>query len=60
MNRGGKHEQNVVPDLEAAKTFWEGIWGVEKLHNDSAEWLEQFKSEMRGQRVEHGGGEYHR
>ena len=25
LNRGGKHMQNDVPDVEAAKKFWEGI-----------------------------------
>ena len=54
LNRGGKHVQNDVPDLEAAKKFWEGIWGAEKVHNDSAEWLEQFRNEMKRQRVEQG------
>ena len=54
LNRGGKHVQKGVPDLEAAKKFWEGIWGAEKVHNDSAEWLEQFRNEMKRQRVEQG------
>ena len=30
LNSGGQQETNDVPDAEAAKEFWEGIWGVEK------------------------------
>ena len=30
LNRGGKHVQNDVPDLEAAKKFWEEIWEPRK------------------------------
>ena len=44
--------RNDVPDGEAAKELWEGIWGVEKEHNESAEWLRQFKDEMRRNNVE--------
>ena len=50
LNSGGKQERN--PDAEAAKEFWEGIWGVENEHNESAEWLGQFKDEMRRNNVE--------
>ena len=52
LSSGGQQETNDAPDAEAAKEFWEGIWGVEKEHNESAEWLGEFKNDMRGNTLE--------
>ena len=37
--------ESVVPDAEDSKSFWNGIWGLEKEHNRIAEWLEGLKGE---------------
>ena len=37
--------ESVVPDAEESKTFWNGIWGVEKEHNRTADWLAELKGE---------------
>ena len=36
---------SVVPDVEESKSWWNGIWGVGKEHNRTAEWLEGLKEE---------------
>ena len=37
--------ESVLPDAEDSKSFWNGIWGLEKEHNRTAEWLEGLKGE---------------
>ena len=37
--------ESVIPDVEESKSFWNGIWGVEKEHNRTADWLEGLKGE---------------
>ena len=41
----GNETENLVPDKEEARTFWEGIWRVEARHNNEAEWLENIRRE---------------
>ena len=31
--------ESVIPDAEESKSFWNGIWGVEKEHSRTADWL---------------------
>ena len=35
-----------IPNAEESRTFWSGIWGVEKEHNKEADWLSDLKEEM--------------
>ena len=37
-----------VPDADESKLFWEGIWSVEKEHNDEASWLGNVREQMKG------------
>ena len=37
--------ESVIPDVEESKSFWNGIWGVEKEHNGTANWLKGLKGE---------------
>ena len=34
------------PNPEESRTFWSGIWSVEKEHNKEADWLGDLKEEM--------------
>ena len=59
--RGGTHElyarfrsSKGILGRNFGKEFWDGFLGVVKVHSDSAERFEQFKNEMRRQRVEEG------
>ena len=36
-----------VPDAAESKKFWEGIWSVEKRHDDGASWLGDVREQMR-------------
>ena len=35
----------MIPDAEESKSFWNGIWGLEKEHNWTEDWLEGLKGE---------------
>ena len=35
-----------TPNAEESRTFWSGIWSVEKKHNKEAKWLSDLKEEM--------------
>ena len=35
-----------IPNTEESRTFWSGIWSVEKEHNKKANWLSDLKKEM--------------
>ena len=35
-----------IPNAKESRTFWSGIWGVEKKHNKEAKWLSDLKEEM--------------
>ena len=35
-----------IPNSPESKTFWSGIWSVEKEHNKEADWLSDLKEEM--------------
>ena len=35
-----------IPNAEEIRTFWNGIWCVEKEHNKEADWLSDLKEEM--------------
>ena len=35
-----------IPNAEECRTFWSGIWCVEKKHNKEAKWLSDLKEEM--------------
>ena len=35
-----------IPNAEESKTFWSGIWSVEKEHNKEAKWMSDLKEEM--------------
>ena len=35
-----------IPNAEESRTFWTGIWSVEKEHNKEADWLSDLKEEM--------------
>ena len=35
-----------IPNAEESRTFWSGIWSVEKKHNKEAKWLSDLKEEM--------------
>ena len=35
-----------IPNAEESRTFWSGIWSVEKEHNKEADWLSDLKEEM--------------
>ena len=42
---GEFNSESVIPDAEENKSFWNGIWGVEKEHNRTVNWLEGLKGE---------------
>ena len=60
INRLFKVDQNVynevngktgssnedIPNAEESRTFWSGIWSVEKEHNKEVKWLSDPKEEM--------------
>ena len=35
-----------IPNAEESRTFWRGIWSVEKKHNKEATWLRDLIEEM--------------
>ena len=35
-----------IRNAEESRTFWSGIWSVEKEHNKEAKWLNDLKEEM--------------
>ena len=35
-----------IPNAEESRTFWSGIWSVEKKHNKEDKWLSDLKEEM--------------
>ena len=35
-----------IPDAEECRTFWNGIWSVEKEHSKEADWLSGLKEEI--------------
>ena len=35
-----------IPNAEESRTFWSGIWSVEKEHNKEADWFSDLKEEM--------------
>ena len=35
-----------IPNAEESRTFWSGIWSVEKEHNKEVKWLSDPKEEM--------------
>ena len=35
-----------IPNAKESRTFWSGIWSVEKEHNKEAKWLSDLKEEM--------------
>ena len=35
-----------IPNAEESRTFWSGIWSVEKEHNKEAKWLSDLKNKM--------------
>ena len=35
-----------IPNAEESKTFWSGIWSVEKENNKEAKWMSNLKEEM--------------
>ena len=35
-----------IPNAEESRTFWSGIWSVEKEHNKEAKWLSDLKEEI--------------
>ena len=42
---GDFNGESVIPDAVESKSFWNGIWGVDKEHNWTADWLEKLKGE---------------
>ena len=47
MNAENEHQDSEAPDANDAKNFWSNIWGQEAHHNKEAEWLENFRCEVR-------------
>ena len=35
-----------IPNAEESRTFWSGIWCVEKEHKKEADWLSDLNEEM--------------
>ena len=35
-----------IPNPEESRTFWSGIWSVEKENNKGADWLSDLKEKM--------------
>ena len=35
-----------IPNAGESRTFWSGIWSVEKEHNKEAKWLNDLKEEI--------------
>ena len=35
-----------IRNAEESRTFWSGIWSVEKEHNKEAKWLSELKEDM--------------
>ena len=44
---GKERNYEIKPDAEESKTFWSNIWGVEKKHNEDAEWLKDLEGNYR-------------
>ena len=42
---GDNHREEVKPDAQLCTAFWRDIWGNEKYHNKSAEWLKDLRAE---------------
>ena len=41
----GSSNRDIL-NAEESRTFWSGIWSVEKKHNKEAKWLNDLKEEM--------------
>lgn len=44
---GGPVQVEAPPDKEKVKSFWQGIWGVERKHNLASNWLPKIRKNMR-------------
>ena len=44
---GKERNYEIKPDAEESKTFWSNIWGIEKKHNEDAEWLKDVEESYR-------------
>ena len=40
------NEEQIAPDREETREFWEGIWSVEAKHNTRAGWIGRVKEKM--------------
>ena len=46
FNRQTGSSDGDIPNAEESRTFWSGIWSVEKERNKEAKWLSDLKEEM--------------
>ena len=47
MNAENEYQDSEAPEENDAINFWSDIWGKEAHHNKDAEWLENFRCEVR-------------
>ena len=43
---GDNHRDKVKPDAQLCTAFWRDLWGNEKYHSKSAEWLKVLRAEQ--------------
>ena len=43
---GTESDVNELPDAEASRQFWKGIWEKDVKHNDEADWIETVGTEV--------------
>ena len=46
--RREKRWRDLIPDVQAAKTFWTDVWEQEVEHDKDAMWLREIKKDMNG------------
>ena len=47
LNGDTNGKASDVPDATESRKFWEGIWAVEKRHDDEASWLGDVREQMK-------------
>jgi len=43
---GKEREDDAIPDADASKRFWKGIWEKEVKHKEDAEWINEIETEV--------------
>ena len=46
FNRKTRSSNRDIPNAEESRTFWSGIWSIEKKHKKEAKWLSDLKEQI--------------